>query len=285
VRGEGLGNQFLGNIRNVDAIIEVVRCFEDPDVVHVHGEIDPLRDIEVIHTELALADLEAVSRRLKKLAKGAKSGDKELVKQEEFFERIQGALNKGQSLHFLETNDEEKEWLKEATLLTAKPILYVANVGEDDVTNENHPRVKILSEYAKTHGAEVVIISSKIEAEISGLDMEERDAFLKELGLSEPGIDRLAHSAYRLLGLVTYFTAGEKEVRAWTIQSGHTAPQAAGVIHSDFEAHFIRAEVFHYDDLIALGSEHKVKEAGKLRVEGKDYIMQDGDIVHFLTSA
>lgn len=283
--GEGLGNQFLGQIRNVDAIVEVVRCFEDPDVVHVHGECNPLRDVEVIHTELALADLESVNKRLDKLKKTAKSGDPETIKQQHYFDKIRVALEAGEPVRKGEANEEEREWLKEACLLTAKPILYVANVGEGDVANENLLAVQILREHAEQEDAEVVVISAKIESELASLDEEERTAFLQDLGLSASGIERLAGKAYHLLGLRTFFTAGEKEVRAWTIQAGAHAPQAAGVIHSDFEKHFIRAEVYHYDDLVAYGSEHAVKEAGKLRVEGKDYEVRDGDIMFFRTSA
>jgi GTP-binding protein YchF len=283
--GEGLGNQFLGQIRNVDAIVEVVRCFEDPDVVHVHGEFDPLRDIEVIHTELALADLESVNKRLDKLHKAVKSGDPEAIKQQQYFDKIRVALDAGEAVRTVEAHEEERAWLKEACLLTAKPMLYAANVGEADVANEDHPAVKVLREHAAKEDAEVVVISAKIESELASLEEAERADFLQELGLSASGIERLATKAYRLLGLRTFFTAGEKEVRAWTIHAGSHAPQAAGVIHSDFEKHFIRAEVYHYEDLVALGSEHAVKEAGKLRIEGKDYEVQDGDIIFFRTSA
>ena len=284
-QGEGLGNQFLGHIRSVDAILEVVRCFKDPDVVHVHGTVDPDRDIEVIHTELALADLDTVQKRLNRLSKSAKSGDAEIQKQQHLFERVQTALDENRPVRSLDRTEEEQAWLKEACLLTDKPIVYVANVAEADVTNEAHPAVKKLREHASKEKAEVVIISSKIEAELADLSSEERSEFLSSLGLEAPGIERLAHQVYRLLGLRTFFTAGEKEARAWTIHAGSHAPQAAAVIHTDFEKHFIRAEVYSYDDLISYGSEHKVKEAGKLRVEGKDYEVQDGDIIYFRTSA
>ncbi len=283
--GEGLGNQFLGNIRNVDAIVHVVRCFEDPDVAHVHGTVDPICDIEVIHTELALADLDSIGKRLDKLQKIAKSGDKEAAKQVELFKKVRAVLDEGNLASTADLTDEERLFLKKDGLLTAKPILYVANVAEEDVTNENQPQVMQLKAHAESEGAESVIISAKIEAELSTLDAAERSEFLNDLGLAEAGIDRLAHAAYRLLGLITYFTAGEKEARAWTVKTGTHAPQAAAVIHTDFEKHFIRAEIYHYEDLVACGSEHKVKEAGKLRVEGKDYVVQDGDIIYFRTSA
>ena len=284
-QGEGLGNQFLGNIRNVDAIVHVVRCFEDPDVVHVHGQVDPIGDIEVIHTELALADLDSIQKRLNKLTKLMKSGDKEAGKQAALFEKVRVVLDQGQLASCADLSDEERAFLRREGFLTAKPILYVANVAEEDVANEQQPQVLKLREHAQQEGAECVVISAKIEAELSTLAEDERAEYLNELGLSEPGIDRLAHAAYRLLGLITYFTAGEKEARAWTVKAGSHAPQAAAAIHTDFEKHFIRAEIYHYDDLIQWGDEHKVKEAGKLRVEGKDYVVQDGDIIYFRTSA
>ncbi len=284
-QGEGLGNQFLGNIRNVDAIVHVVRCFEDPDVVHVHGQVDPISDIEVIHTELALADLDSIQKRLNKLSKLVKSGDKEAGKQAALFEKVRVVLDQGRLASCADLIAEERTLLRREGFLTAKPILYVANVAEEDVTNEQQPQVLKLREHAQKEGAGCVVISAKIEAELSTLAEDEQAEYLNELGLSEPGIDRLAHAAYRLLGLITYFTAGEKEVRAWTVKAGSHAPQAAAVIHTDFEKHFIRAEIYHYDDLIQWGDEHKVKEAGKLRVEGKDYIVQDGDIIYFRTSA
>lgn len=283
--GEGLGNQFLGHIRNVDAIVQVVRCFEDPDVVHVHGAVNPRDDIEVIHTELALADLDTVSRRLEKLRKIAKSGDKEAAKQVDVYERVHGALEAGQAVRSMDLSEEDHEMLRDAFLLTAKPILYVANVAEQDVANASNPAVQQVREIAVQEGAEMVVISGKIEAEVALLEEEERASFLKELGLEESGLDRLAHAAYQLLGLVTFFTAGPKEVRAWTVRQGAHAPQAAAVIHSDFEKHFIRAEVYRYEDLIDLGDEHKIKEAGKLHIEGKDYVVKDGDVIYFRTSA
>jgi ribosome-binding ATPase len=284
-QGEGLGNQFLGNIRNVDAIIEVVRCFEDSDVVHVHGQIDPLRDLEVIHTELALADLDSVKRRMDKVVKIAKSGDKSARAQIDLLEKIQGSLDQGKMLRVEDLAGAAWDGLKDLNLLTAKPILYVANVSENDLKHPDLPAVKKLQELAAKDSAECVLISGKIESELAGLSEEERKDFLTDLGLKQSGLDRLAEAAYRLLGLKTFFTAGPKEVRAWTIPAGALAPQAAAVIHSDFEKHFIRAEVYSYDDLIAHQSEQAVREAGKLRVEGKDYAVHDGDIIHFRTSA
>ncbi len=285
-RGEGLGNQFLGNIRSVDAILEVIRCFEDPDVVHVHGSVDPMRDSEIVHTELALADLETMERRLEKVEKAVKGGDKEALKKKEVYKKLRETLAAGDAVRSLIfSSPEEQAIVREAGLLTAKPILYVANVDEADIQNESLPALQALRAQAKAERAEVVVLSGKIEAELAGLVPEEKQEFLTELGLTEPGLNRLARQAYCLLNLVTFFTAGPKEVRAWTVRSGSTAPQAAGVIHSDFEKHFIRAEIYRYDDLLEFGSEAKVREAGRLRVEGKDYLIYDGDIVFFRTSA
>ncbi len=284
-KGEGLGNQFLGNIRSVDAIVHVVRCFEDDDVTHVHGSVDPLRDIEVIHTELALADLESVDKRLLKLGKLVKSGDKVAARLQSLLEKIKPVLNEGKGIRLADVSDDDLLLLRREGFLTAKPILYVGNVAEADVTNEDQNLAKVVRAHAESEGAQFVMISAHIEAELSTLEDEERSEFLADLGLQEAGMNRLARAAYTLLGLITYFTAGEKEVRAWTVHEGATAPQAAAVIHTDFEKHFIRAEVYHYDDLLGLGSEAKVKEAGKLRVEGKEYIVKDGDIMFFRTSA
>lgn len=284
-QGEGLGNQFLSHIRSVDAIVHVVRCFHDPDVVHVHGDVDPQRDIEVINTELILADLDTVRRRIQKLAKLAKSADKEAKQALAFFERLEKELNEGHPARQLCYTDIEQAWLQGAGLLTAKPILYVANVDEAGLQDQENPAVQQLSAYVMQEKAELVVLSGKIEAELAVMTTEERQAFLEDLGLQFSGLERLALKAYRLLGLITFFTAGPKEVRAWTVRQQTAAPQAAATIHSDFEKHFIRAEVYHYDDLMACKSEQRVREAGKLRVEGKDYIVVDGDIVYFRTSA
>ncbi len=277
-KGEGLGNQFLGHIRNVDAIAHVVRCFEDPDVVHVHGEIDPLRDIEVIDTELALADLDTVTKAIQKTEKKAKGGDEEATGLLVVYQKAEKILNEGKPLRSASLTPEERQALAGLCLLTLKPVLFVANVGEKEVPT---PAVEKLRGHAERDGAEAVVLSGKIEAEIAELPPGERRAFLNDLGLKESGLDQMARAAYRLLKLITFFTAGKKEVRAWTVREGTHAPQAAGVIHSDFEKGFIRAECYHYDDLIALGSEHKVKEAGKMRLEGKEYVVQDGDVLFF----
>ncbi len=279
-KGEGLGNQFLGNIRNVDAIAHIVRLFEDPDVVHVHGNVDPIRDIEVVDTELMLADLESVNQRIQKTEKKAKTGDKEAAGLHPLLVNIQKNLEQGKPVRSLEFSPEERDSLTDLFLLTSKPVLYVANVSEQDLKNPPEA-VKKLKDFAAREKADVVVISGKIESEISELSAEERITFLKEMGLKESGLDQLARSGYKLLGLFTFFTAGKQEVRAWTITRGTKAPQAAGVIHSDFEKGFIRAECYHYDDLIGLGSESKVKEAGKMRLEGKDYVVRDGDILFF----
>ncbi len=279
-KGEGLGNQFLGHIRSVDAIAHVVRCFEDPDVVHVHGDVDPIRDTEVIETELMLADLESLTQRLDKMAKKAKTGDKEAALTHPVALKIQKGLEEGKPARSQDLTPEEKIIARSLSLITAKPVMYVANVMEKDILNPPES-VKKLKEFATREGAEVVVISGKIESEIAELSQEERTQFLAELGLKESGLHQLARAGYKLLGLVTYFTAGEQEVRAWTITTGTKAPQAAGVIHSDFEKGFIRAECYHYHDLITLGSEAKIKEAGKMRLEGKEYVVQDGDILFF----
>lgn len=279
-KGEGLGNQFLGHIRSVDAIAHVVRCFDDPDVVHVHGDVEPLRDIEVIDTELALADLDAVTKAILKVEKKAKSGDAKSQELLALYQKIEKGLNEGKTARAQGLTPEEKEAAKELFLLTLKPVLYVANVAEKEI-NSPPPAVQKVRDHAKKEGAEVVILSGKIESEISELSLEERKTFLQDLGLKESGLDQLARTGYKLLGLATYFTAGPKEVRAWTIPQNTRAPQAAGVIHSDFEKGFIRAECYHYNDLLALGSEAKVKEAGKMRLEGKDYVVKDGDVLFF----
>lgn len=278
-KGEGLGNKFLSHIRETDAIVHVVRCFEDDNITHVAGTVSPADDIEVINTELALADMETVNKMMLRLQKTAKSGDKQAKKELEVLERIKTQLDEGKPARALEFSKEELPILKSFQLLTLKPTLYAANVAENGFTNN-----KLLDEVnriAQSENAQVVTICAAIEADIAELADDEKELFLAELKLEEPGLNRLIHSGYKLLGLETYFTAGEKEVRAWTIHTGDTAPQAAGVIHSDFEKGFIRAEVVAYDDFIKYNGEQGAKEAGKWRLEGKEYIVQDGDIMHF----
>ena len=281
-RGEGLGNKFLGHIREVDAIVNVVRCFEDGEVTHVNGSVDPIRDIEVIELELVLADLDTAQRRLDRSKKNLKSGDKRFAAEAAALERIVAALSDGQPARSVDISAEERELLRDLHLLTSKPVLYVANVGEseigDTVTNVHVNRVR---ERASLEGAEVVVVCAQLEAEVAELEGDDRQLFLADLGMTEPGLDKLIRSAYQLLGLYTYFTAGEPEVRAWTIRKGTKAPQAAGVIHTDFERGFIRAEVVGYDDLVQAGSYHAAREAGKVRLEGKDYEVRDGDVMHF----
>jgi GTP-binding protein YchF len=279
-KGEGLGNQFLGNIKNTDAIAHIVRCFEDNDVVHVAGEVDPLRDIEVIETELMLADLETVQRRKDKTQKLAKSGDKVALATMAVLEKVEQALGDGKAVRSLGLDEKETELIRDLFLITQKPVMYVANVNEAEAAQPGAHAQKVLA-YAKEHGAPSVVLSGAIEAEISQMSEEEQQEFLQDLGLEESGLARLARAGYGLLKLITFFTAGEKEVRAWTVSSGATAPQAAGVIHSDFEKGFIKAETYHCEDLFRLGSELAVKEAGLLRQEGKDYRVKDGDIFHF----
>ncbi|SDW87518.1 hypothetical protein SAMN04489725_11828 [Alicyclobacillus hesperidum] len=281
-KGEGLGNRFLGHIREVDAIVHVVRCFENGDITHVSGSVDPIRDIETIDLELILADLETVQKRLERTKKNMKSGDKRFRLEAEALERIAAALEAGQAARSVELNDEEQALLRDLHLLTRKPVLYVANVGEEDAADSSaNVHVKAVEARAETEGAQVVVVCAQLESEIAELEGEDRDAFLSDLGLAEAGLDRLIRKAYQLLGLRTYFTAGEPEVRAWTIRTGTKAPQAAGVIHSDFERGFIRAEVVAYEDLIAAGSYQVAREQGKVRLEGKDYIVEDGDVMHF----
>ncbi len=280
-QGEGLGNQFLANIREVDAIVHVVRCFENDNVVHVDGNVDPIRDKEVIDTELLLKDIETVEKRMDKFKKQAKSGKKEDKKYVEIAEKILSHLESENPARSLELEEDGQALLQDLFLLTAKPILYVCNVDEDSVNtgNEHTERFK---EFVKDENAEVILISAEIEADIAHLESkEERQEFLEEMNLSEPGVNKLIRACYQLLNLITYFTAGEKEVRAWTIEDGWKAPQAAGVIHTDFEKGFIRAEVIKYDDYVNLGSESAVKEVGKMGVEGKEYLVVDGDIMHF----
>ena len=279
-KGEGLGNQFLANIRETDAIVNVVRCFDDPNVVHVAGRIDPLADIETIITELALADLSAVEKTITRDGKKAKSGDKDAQKLVAVLEKLLPHLNQGKPARTFGMSEEEKQIIKPLCLLTIKPAMYVGNVLEDGF--ENNPYLDRLREYAAKEGAPVVALCAKIEAELADLDEADKREFLADLGLEEPGLNRLISAGYQLLGLQTYFTAGVKEVRAWTIHRGDTAPQAAGVIHTDFEKGFIRAQTVSYADFIACKGEQGAKEAGKMRVEGKDYVVQDGDVMHFL---
>ena len=279
-RGEGLGNQFLGHIRRVDAIAHIVRCFEDDNVVHVDGSIDPLRDVEVIQTELNLADLDSVEKRINRIGKQAKSGDKKMQEELALMGKVHDCLNGGQPARNADLTAEQWKVLRELCLITAKPVLYVANVAEGDLSGK-HPFVARLREHAAAEGAEMMVICGKIEAEIAELPDGEKSEFLKELGLGESGLDQMIHAGYRLLGLYTYFTAGVKEVRAWTVSAGSRAPQAAGVIHTDFEKGFIRAEVIGYEDYVATRGEARAKEKGLMRLEGKEYVVKDGDVMHF----
>ena len=280
-KGEGLGNKFLSHIREVDAICEVVRCFIDENITHVSGNIDPIKDVEVINVELQLADLEVIENRLNRMGKKARlANDKEAMKEAELLEKVKENLEKNINPRNLELTEEELKILKPFNLLTLKPIIYVANVNEDEINTENE-YVKKLKEYASKEKAEVVVICAKIESELSELDDEDKKEFLKDIGIEESGLDKLIKSSYKLLGLSTYLTAGPDEVRAWTYKQGMKAPECAGIIHTDFQKGFIKAEIMSFDDLKQYGNELKVKEAGKLRLEGKDYIMQDGDICHF----
>ncbi len=278
-KGEGLGNQFLANIRETDAIAHVVRCFEDTNIIHVADRIDPAADIEVINTELALADLETVEKSLHRITKVARSGDKDAARQLALFERVKAHLNEAKPVRTLNLNDEELADIYGMHLLTVKPTMYIANVDESGF--ENNPHLDKVIEIAKSEGASVVPICNKLESEIAELDDAEKLEFLQDLGMEEPGLDRVIRAGYALLGLQTYFTAGVKEVRAWTIKIAATAPQAAGVIHTDFEKGFIRAEVIAYEDFVNLKGEQGAKDAGKWRLEGKEYIVKDGDVMHF----
>jgi GTP-binding protein YchF len=279
-KGEGLGNQFLGHIRQVDAIAHIVRCFDDENVVHVDGSVDPLRDIEVIQTELNLADLDSVEKRINRVAKQAKSGDKAMQQELKLLQKIEVILNDGLPARSADLGKEERLLLRDLHLITAKPVMYVANVSEDDLL-EGNALVDKVREHAVAEGGEVVLVCGKIEAEIAELDADEKVEFLAELGLDASGLDRMIHAGYKLLGLQTYFTAGVKEVRAWTVRQGACAPEAAGVIHTDFERGFIRAEVVAYDDYIASKGESGAREKGLLRSEGKEYVVDDGDVIHF----
>jgi GTP-binding protein YchF len=282
-KGEGLGNQFLAHIRETDAIVNVVRCFEDPNVVHVAGKVSPLDDIAVIQTELALADLATVEKTIQREVKKARSGDKEAAALVALLEKVQVQLNEAQPVRAMTLDKEQLALLKPLCLITAKPAMYVANVAESGFSN--NPLLDQLTAYAASQNAPIVAICAAIEAEIADLDDADKGAFLADLGMEEPGLDRLIRAAFKLLGLQTYFTAGVKEVRAWTIHQGDTAPQAAGVIHTDFERGFIRAQTIAFDDYIACKGEAGAKEAGKMRAEGKEYVVKDGDVMNFLFSS
>lgn len=281
-RGEGLGNKFLANIREVDAIVHVVRCFVDENITHVSGKIDPINDIEVINLELILADIDSVEKRMDRSRKNMKGGDKKYAQEVEVLERIHAALLEEKPVRSVELTDEERLLVRDLHLLTIKPVLYAANVSEGEAANaDGNEYVQRVREFAAAEGSEVVPISARVESEIAELEGEDREMFLEELGLSESGLDRLIRAAYKLLGLYTYFTAGVQEVRAWTIRKGTKAPQAAAVIHTDFERGFIRAEVVSYVDLVNAGSMNAAKEKGQLRLEGKEYVVADGDVMHF----
>lgn len=280
-RGEGLGNQFLAHIREVDAIAQVVRCFEDENVTHVDGSIDPVRDIEIINTELLLADLATIEKRREKTERAAKSGAKEPREELAILDHFISVIEAGGSLRQLESGEKERRLIKELSLLSAKPMIYIANVDEDTLLTGENEMVEAVKKLAAEEGAELVPVSAKIEADIAELEKEEADLFLAELGLEERGLDRVIRAGYRLLGLITFFTVGEQEVRAWTVREGSTAPQAAGKIHSDMERGFIRAEVVAYEALVEAGSMARAREEGLLRLEGKDYLVKDGDICHF----
>ncbi|WP_221799183.1 redox-regulated ATPase YchF [Oceanobacter mangrovi] len=278
-RGEGLGNQFLANIRETDAIAHVVRCFEDPNVIHVANRVSPADDIEIINTELVLADMESCEKQLQRITRTAKGGDKTAIAQKALLERLLPHFEAGHTARMLDMNEDELKLARTFHLLTTKPTMYIANVAEDGF--ENNPYLDTVREIAASEGAQVVAVCNKIESEIAELDDEDKMEFLSEMGMSEPGLDRVIRAGYELLGLQTYFTAGVKEVRAWTIKIGSTAPRAAAAIHTDFERGFIRAEVIGYDDFIQYKGEAGAKEAGRWRLEGKEYIVKDGDVVHF----
>jgi GTP-binding protein YchF len=279
-KGEGLGNKFLAHIREVDAIAHVVRCFEHGDIVHVAGKVDPVADIDTIDTELALADLDSVEKALNRVERAAKANDKDAIARRPVLQKLAAGLNEGRTARSLGLDDEEKALVRDLFLLTLKPLMYIANVREDGF--ENNPHLDAVRARAASEGAEVVPVCAAIEEELSQLEDADRDEFLKDLGLDEPGLNRVTRAAYKLLDLQTYFTAGVKEVRAWTIKRGYTAPQAAGVIHTDFERGFIRAETVSYDDFIQYKGEAGAAAAGRLRKEGKDYVVKDGDVLHFL---
>ncbi|MBQ7339287.1 MAG: redox-regulated ATPase YchF [Clostridia bacterium] len=282
-KGEGLGNKFLANIRETDAIVHVVRCFEDENVTHVDNQVDPLRDIETINMELIFADLEAIKKRFDKAFNMIKTGDKKYKIEADFLQRLLDHLNEFKPARSLPCTEEEKEYLKDLFLITSKPVIYTANISEKDMdkNDEDIPLAKLVIDYAKKENAEYMVISAKTEEELSSLEDDEKQIFLEELGIKESGLDKLVKVSYRVLGLISYLTAGEKEVRAWTIENGTKAPQAAGKIHSDFEKGFIRAEIVDYDILVELGSFNAAKEKGKVRSEGKEYVMKDSDVVLF----
>ena len=282
-KGEGLGNKFLGNIREVDAVVHVVRCFENNDIVHVEGSVDPIRDVETINLELILSDLEIVERAIDRTTKAARA-DKKLLEKLEVLERVKAALEAGKCARTVELSEEEMAWIDESRLLTLKPTIYAANISEDEVNGDyvNSAHYQALKAHADSEGSEIIAVSAQIEAELAVLDGEEKEMFLNDLGIEESGLDKLIKSSYSLLGLISFLTAGPKEVRAWTIKKGTKAPGAAGKIHTDFERGFIRAEVVAFEDLSREGDRNKVKEKGLLRSEGKEYVMKDGDVVEFL---
>ena len=280
--GEGLGNKFLSHIREVDAICEVVRCFENKDIIHVENVVDPIRDIEIVETELILSDLEIIDNRFNKIGKKAALSKDKLVQEEaRILTKLKDALEKNTPIRRIELTDEEKLYIKPFNLLTSKPIIYVANVSEDDLLKEDNKYIESVREYAKRDNAEVVVICAKVESDLSDMELEEKNTFLNELGIKESGIDNLIKASYKLLGLKTFFTAGSDECRAWTFKNGMKAPECAGIIHTDFQKGFIKAEVMSFEDLKKYGSEKAVKEAGKMRLEGKEYIVEDGDICYF----
>jgi GTP-binding protein YchF len=280
--GEGLGNKFLSHIREVDAICEVVRCFEDENIIHVENDVDPIRDIEIIEVELILADLEVIENRFNKIGKKASiSNDKEVKKEALLLEKLKSALESNKAIRKIELDDEEQKTVKHFNLLTAKPIIYMANVSEDDLLAGSNKYVDRVKEYASNESSEVIVVCAKIEAELSELEEADKKEFLSELGVEESGLDKLIKATYSLLGLETFFTSGTDEVRAWTFKKGMKAPACAGIIHTDFERGFIKAEIMSYEDLVACGNEKLVKEAGKMRLEGKEYFMKDGDICYF----
>ncbi|MEG2582981.1 MAG: redox-regulated ATPase YchF [Oscillospiraceae bacterium] len=280
-KGEGLGNKFLSNIREVDAIVHVVRAFEDTNIVHVEGDIDPIRDIETINLELILSDLEVLDRRIDKVIKSMRGGEKKYVAYEALYQRLKAHLEDGKTARSMELSEEELDMLSDVSLLSLKPVIYAANVAEDDYSKGENDFVKRIREFAEAEKSEVIVISARIEEEISALEKEEKDMFLEELGATESGLDKLVKASYKLLGLISYLTSGKQEVRAWTIKEGTKAPQAAGKIHTDFERGFIRAEIVSYHDLIECGNMARAKEKGLVRSEGKEYVVKDGDIVLF----
>ncbi len=281
-KGEGLGNQFLANIRQTDAIVHVVRCFEDENIEHVEGSVDPLRDIEEINLELCLADLDTVENRISKIAKKAQTKDKDAVREYAFLSRMKEALEAGRPVRLLELSADDQDFLKNYCLLTGKPVIYVANMSDEEIADyENYPLYQKVKEFADSEGSECIAICARMEEELSGLDKEEKAAFMADLGITRSGLDQIIYAAYHLLGLRTFFTVGEPECRAWTFREGMKAPQCAGIIHTDFERGFIRAEIYSYEDFMEYHSEVALREHGRIRLEGKEYLMKDGDIVYF----